>query len=209
MWVDARWKSHPLLFCALRLSLNWRLACYDSLVGCFHGGSGIHFKWWLIFSEGGAWFVWRPSHRESGMGTPCRAVCQALSALCIQHIDQRLSIASMMDVRRHFTAEAYRVALVAAWVVDMSALQLWQRFLLKFTCTLAKPEPFQRRLSVPVAFWINVDELNQNWISEGTHVICTINVPFNVFSQALCMLMSVSPATWSRFKYLNHYWSIV
>ncbi len=62
------------------------------------------------------------------MGTPCRAVCQALSGLCIQHIDQRFSIPSMMDVRRHFAAEAYRVALVVVWVADMSELQLWQRF---------------------------------------------------------------------------------
>ncbi len=78
-----------------------------------------------------------PPHRGPGMRTPCRAVCQVLSALCIQHIDQRLSIPSVMDVRRHFTEEAYMVALVAAWGADMSELQMWQRFLSRFTFTLA------------------------------------------------------------------------
>lgn len=88
------------------------------------------------------------------MGTPCRAVCQDLLGLCIQLIDQGRSIPSKMDVRRHFTAEAYRVALVTVWVADMSELQSWQRILPRFTCTLAKP--FQWRFSVSVASWINV-----------------------------------------------------
>lgn len=74
------------------------------------------------------------------MGTPCRAVCQALSDFCIQPIDQRPSIGSMMDVRRRFTTHAYKQASASVWAVNMSELHSWRIVHHRFTSALAKPK---------------------------------------------------------------------
>lgn len=73
--------SHPLLFCGIRPLPKWCSVWCDSLQGCVHEGNSIHLMRWLISSEGVVWFVWGPSLHEPEMGTPCRAVCQALSGL--------------------------------------------------------------------------------------------------------------------------------
>lgn len=60
--------------------------------------------WFLV--NGPLDLYWAPPFMGLRREPPCRAVCQAVSGPSIQYIDQRRSIPSMMDGRRHFTAEA-------------------------------------------------------------------------------------------------------
>lgn len=79
----------------------------------------------------GAWFLVKgllDSYRAPfivilGWESPVELSVRPYQA-CAHNTLIRRSILSMMDVRRHFTAEAYRVALVTVWVGDVSELQL-------------------------------------------------------------------------------------